>query len=200
MNEPHLFPNHNLSSWVPSRSDALTKSDFLFPTTDIDSLINDSTFTQTIGCSNSSQNLSCINTCGNVTNLFSSWPNFYSCSWYPALAEALSDPNLNNTQVAGLDAKGISGNDSSFPTNISNTIATCLNDYCQSSPDCLAIDTFRSCSLDNLLSSNGSSQELNRTSAFICMSKNVCSTTASINPDIGGLGVNSFLRCFYCMI
>lgn len=185
--------NHNWIASLPSWEDAHTMLDFLSPTENIDSLINKSAFTQTLGCSDGSQIVPCSETCGNVTAAFLNWPNFYSCSWYPTLAESLSDSNLNNTQVEVLNDKGFSSNQSNFPSNISNTIANCLSDYCLSSADCLGIDTLHSCSLNNLLSSNGSSSDLNRTSAIVCLRDSVCGSTASVNPDIGGLGVSFLL-------
>lgn len=178
----------------PSLIGTVQNLDFLFPTTNIDILINNASFTQTIGCSNGDKNVSCVDTCGNVSEIFSSWPNFYSCSWYPALSEALDDSNLNATEAQSLNHKGISSNGSNSPSVVSTSIASCLSDYCQSSPDCMDIDKYSSCSLDNLISSNGSSNELNRTSAIICLRDSVCGSTASVNPDIGGLGVCIFSR------
>ncbi|CZR60067.1 uncharacterized protein PAC_09962 [Phialocephala subalpina] len=198
MTSLNLTFDHNLSISLPPLSDAITKLDFLFPTASIDSLINNSTFTRTIGCSNSTPNVSCIDTCGNVSDVFSSWPNFYSCSWYPALAEALNGADLNVAQVEVLNAKCVSPNLSIVPSNISSTIATCLSDYCQSSPDCLGIDTYSSCSLDNLLSRDASG-DLNRTSAIVCLRDSVCGSTASVNPDIGGLGVILSLMIQYSL-
>lgn len=189
MGEVNFTFNHNLTIAWPTLLDAREKVDFLFPTAEIDTLINNASYTQTIGCFNRAQNESCINACGNVSEIFSSWPNFYTCSWYPALSEALNDSSLNASQVQALNDKGISSNGSNSPSIVSTSIASCLSDYCQSSPDCMDIDTHESCSFDNLISSNGSSNELNRTGAIICLRDSVCGSTASVNPDIGGLGV-----------
>jgi hypothetical protein len=184
---PSLFPNDTAAA----RSSAIVDLSFLSPNANISSLIVNSTFTSTLGCYNTSidpQNASCIQTCGNITDVFSSWPNFYTCSWYPALSEALNEnPNVMNAAVLG--NLGIYDNEEDLSSNISSSIATCLADYCQSSPQCLVLDSSNACSLTNLFYTSGSSRILNQSSAASCLRYGVCGTTDDVNPDIGGLGV-----------
>jgi len=186
----------SLSSIFPDdatlRQNAIVDLGFLSPNANASSLINNSTFANTLQCaiatSNDLQNASCVQTCGNITDLFSSWPNFYTCSWYPALSEALN-VNPNVSTGVSLDSLGIYSHQEELSSNISSSIATCLADYCQSSSQCQVLDSSKACSSTNLISVNGSSKTLNQSSAASCLRYGVCGTTDEVNPDIGGLGV-----------
>jgi hypothetical protein len=184
---PSIFPNDTASK----RYNAIVDLSFISSNVNVSSLIDNSTFTSTLGCyinSFDSQNASCIQICGNITDIFSSWPNFYTCSWYPALSEALNE-NPNVSTAASFGDLGVYGHEEDLSSNISFSIATCLADYCQSSPQCQVLDSNKSCSSTNLIYTSGSSQILNQSSAATCLRYGVCGTTDDVNPDIGGLGV-----------
>jgi hypothetical protein len=186
----------SLSSIFPDstvlRHNTIVDLSFLSPNANVSSLINNSTFTNTLQCaivtSDGLQNASCLQACGNITDLFSSWPNFYTCSWYPALSGFLTE-NPNVSTAASLETLGINGHQEDLTSNISSNIATCLADYCQSSPQCQLLDSSQACSSASLISVNGSSKTLNQSSAASCLRYGVCGTTDDVNPDIGGLGV-----------
>ncbi|KAN0103334.1 hypothetical protein V8E51_011647 [Hyaloscypha variabilis] len=189
----------SLSSIFPDdatlRQNAIVDLGFLSPNTNASSLIDNSTFANTLQCaiatSNGLQNASCVQTCGNITDLFSSWPNFYTCSWYPALSEALN-VNPNVSTGVSLGSLGIYSHQEELSSNISSSIATCLADYCQSSSQCQVLDSSKACSSTNLISVNGSSKTLNQSSAASCLRYGVCGTTDEVNPDIGGLGIAQY--------
>lgn len=185
-----------LEDALSKQSQAIIRADFLFPNPSLPTLLQNTNFTDSLQCVNSSQNgwvfgNSTIDEgCGSVEKIFASWPNFYTCSWYPSLSDALYESTMNSTEFDSLTKLGVSGNQQGLSANVSSSVANCLNDYCQSSSTCLALDHFYSCSLGSLLTTNGASQTLNRTSAFACLRDNVCATTTEVNPDIGGLGVS----------
>ncbi|KAG4440238.1 hypothetical protein IFR05_004257 [Cadophora sp. M221] len=185
-----------LQNGLSRQAEATTNFGFLFPNTSATSLINNPDFTASLHCSLESvesvepRNISCVEACSNPTIIFSNWPNFYTCSWYPTLSEALDAPDANSSSSNTLSSLGILSNQSTLSHSISSDIAACLSDYCESSDDCRKLDaTTQSCSLENLTIINGSSVVLNRTSAITCLRDNVCSSTGAVNPDIGGLGV-----------
>lgn len=186
-----------LSEASSERPQAIIREAFLFPTTPLPELLGNSTFIDSLDCmtassdGNSFQNISCAEGCGNVENIFANWPNFYTCSWYPSIADTLNVLSVNTLEVETLHSLGIVGSQQTLVTNISSDIANCLNDYCASSSTCQTLDSANHCSLESLLISNGSSQSLNRSSAVSCMRDSVCGTTTETNPDIGGLGVSS---------
>jgi len=195
---------YNLTASPAALQKVLVDLDFLhsFADADIPRLINNVSFTNSLGCKLESQYMipdytSCAEVCGNVSTIFSSWPNFYTCSWYPALSEALAGSSPNGTQVDTLENFGITANQQDLSGYISSTVANCLAEYCQSSADCQAAPGASSssqwCTLDNLLSTNGSTQMLNRTSVMSCLEYAICPSTLSVNPDIGGLGVSKIL-------
>lgn len=187
------MPLPPLSSIIPvinstTRYNAIEELGFLSPNANVSSLIDNSNFTSTLKCFENlddSQNVPCAQTCGNVTDIFRSWPNFYTCSWYPALSEALNE-NPNVSTAASLGALGIHAHQEDISSNISSSIASCLADYCQSSSQCQALDSQDACTLTNLLASSGI---LNQSTAATCLRYGVCGTTDDVNPDIGGLGV-----------
>jgi hypothetical protein len=183
---------------LSKESQALIREQFLFPTANLPDLLGNLNFTESLDCmanpsaSSLFSNISCTSACGSVEDIFANWPNFYTCSWYPSISDTLnnSDVNVTNSEVQTLNAIGIFGNQSALVTNISSSIANCLNDYCESSSTCLTLDHSNQCLLDNLLIGNGFSQRLNRSSAVACLRDSVCATTTDVNPDIGGLGVS----------
>lgn len=184
----------NLSNFNPfptpfTRNEAIADLAFLLDITDVPALIDNSNFTATLGCSDGDQNITCADSCTNVTSVFESWSNFYTCSWYPALSEALSDTNTSRIGAQSLEAFGIFGGQNELSSNTSITIATCLSDYCKSSSICLGLDTTNSCSMNTLIQTNSSSSTLDRVNAFKCVESSVCGSIVDANPDIGGLGV-----------
>jgi hypothetical protein len=174
--------------------EAIADLAFLLNVTDVPALINNSNFTATLGCSDGDQNITCTDACSNVTSVFENWSNFYTCSWYPALSEALSDTNTTRIGAQSLEAFGIYGGQNELSSNTSINIATCLSDYCQSSSICLGLDTTNSCSMDTLIQTNSSSSTLDRVNAFKCVQSSVCGSIVDVNPDIGGLGVSLSFR------
>jgi hypothetical protein len=165
--------------------------DFTQQVPDVAQLIGNLSFTNSLGCYNFSEGLLCNQACSDVTDILLNWPNFYTCSWYPSLSQTIDTANLTTSEVTTLGNLGILGAQQGLAENISSTIAHCLADYCQSSTECMSLDTDRYCSLENLLSTNGSTGTLNRVNAFSCMRVGVCSSTTDVNPDIGGLGVRT---------
>jgi len=172
-----------MRSWILS---------FLSPNANVSSLHTDnSTFTNTLGCSITSivpQNASCIQTCGILQTSSRVGQTFYPCSWYPALSEALTE-NPNKSTAALLGDLGIYDHEESFSSNISSSIATCLADYCQSSPQCQALDSNNNLFLDKSLLKQWFFKNMNPSNAATCLRYGVCGTTDDVNPDIGGLGV-----------
>jgi hypothetical protein len=193
----HLAPMNipTLASILPGttaadRYNAIVGLEFLSSSANISKLINNSNFTNSLGCSLDldEKNTSCIQVCGNVTDVFSSWPNFYTCSWYPTLSEALNEnPNVSSGSLLG--SLGIFDHEEDLSSNISSSIANCLADYCQSSSQCQVLDSTNACSLTDLVSTSGSYMTLNRSSAVNCLRYGVCGSIDNVNPDIGGLGV-----------
>lgn len=162
---------------------------FTKPHLNASSVINNSQFTESLGCFSGSNPVSCNETCGNVTAMLLNWPNFYTCSWYPSVSQTLDIFNVTEDEVAKLDTLGIFGKQQDLANNISSTAAHCLEDYCQSSKECMDLDIGQSCSLEKLINSNGSNAILDQGNAFECMLAGICSSTSDVNPDIGGLGV-----------
>jgi hypothetical protein len=156
-------------------------------------LINNSEFIGSLECSikYGAENISCTESCGTVNHIFNDWPNFYTCSWYPELSNALDHSNLDGPNLESLARLGISGNQREFSNNISVTIANCLSDFCRSSStDCPRLDHSNSCALENLITVNGSSGTLSANSAITCLQDGVCGSDLDVNPDIGGMGVS----------
>lgn len=184
-----------LEDALSKQSQATIRAEFLFPSPSLATLLQNTSFTDSLQCMNSSQNgyifaNSTIDEgCGSVETIFASWSNFYTCSWYPSLSDTLYESAVNSTEFNTLTKLGVTESQQGLSDNVSSSVASCLNDYCQSSSTCLALDRFHSCSLESLLTIKNSSQTLNRTSAFACLRDNVCATTTEVNPDIGGLGV-----------
>lgn len=182
-----LFP----ITTVSDRHKAIVDLSFLSPDANASNLIENGTFTNTLECFLTyipPKNTSCLHTCENITEIFSSWPNFYTCSWYPSLSAALNEnPNVSTGGLLG--EVGIYSHEETLSSNVSSSIATCLADYCQSSPQCQKLDSANACSLTNLFYVSGSSRILNQSSAATCLRYGVCGTTDDVNPDIGGLGV-----------
>ena len=153
---------------------------------------NDSSFIDSLWCSDDHYNISCVEACGDVQGIFHNWPNFYTCSWYPSISTALGESTKSGQWVDSADSlgkKGIYGDQQALSINISFAVANCLTDYCQWSSDCRSLDFLHSCSLERLMPSNGSAQTLNHANAVTCLKDGVCSSTSDVNPDIGGLGV-----------
>ncbi|KAH7393398.1 hypothetical protein BKA64DRAFT_86424 [Cadophora sp. MPI-SDFR-AT-0126] len=195
-----------LQDTLSREAEAVTNLNFLFPNASVTSLISDPDFTSSLLCSLESRdsvnprNISCVQACSDPSIIFSNWPNFYTCSWYPSLSGALDRPDVSLPAKATFSNLGILPDQLNLSSSISSDIASCLSDYCASSNDCRNLDaTSRSCSLENLVSLNGTLKTLNRTNAIICLRDNVCSTTGAVNPDIGGVGVMSSLLVQYTL-
>ncbi|KAH7321728.1 hypothetical protein BKA65DRAFT_87576 [Rhexocercosporidium sp. MPI-PUGE-AT-0058] len=185
-----------LQDALSREAEATTNFGFLFPNASVTSLISNADFTASLHCSLETaestipKNISCIEACSNPALIFSNWSNFYTCSWYPTLSEALDAPDVSTSATDTFSSLGILPNQSILSHSISSDIATCLSDYCKSSDDCRKLDSkSQSCSLENLVVVNGSLVTLSRTNAITCLHDSVCSSTGAVNPDIGGLGV-----------
>ena len=187
-----------LQDALSREAEAVTALGFLFPNTSVTDLIGNSNFTTSLHCSLKTLdslnqvNVSCFEACSDPAIIFSTWPNFHTCSWYPSLSEALDGPFVSLSTKEAFSTLGILPNQSNLSLSVSSDIASCLSDYCASSEDCRKLDaTSRSCSLENLVTTNGTLSTLNRTSAIMCLRDNVCSSTGAVNADIGGVGVRS---------
>lgn len=150
------------------------------------------------GCDQGNGTLNCTASCLDKSVIFDSLDNLHNCMMYPAVAEAYAEGNLTANTTAIMEdfaiQKSIKGSQPSL--DIINTIQPCLLDYCATLNGC-HYDSHASINSGDPSVSNGSyyypvldrrfQYDVSYSDVFdICIF-----LPASVNPDIGGIGVRS---------
>ena len=146
------------------------------------------------GCTQDSGIQNCTASCQDQNQVFGSLDTLHNCMVYPTIADLYARSNLSNASLAEYYNIQQSKAGTGVSENITNTILTCLRDYCtQTLAGSGCIDY-----LDRL---GNTSSPLNLTSTFYIWSENyyeygdyyrfdLCPyIPKSLNPDIGGIGV-----------
>ena len=144
-------------------------------------------------CNQSDGTSNCTAACLNSTQMFSSLETLHNCALFPLLSVRLANGTLSTDARSLAEKLKIepSSDHSSLPSNISNTIQTCLLDSCHNNTDCAK-------TLNPIHGSNRGFDPNNLTGIlFIDSYFPLCSPIpAHINADVGGIGVRSKLCCF----
>ena len=178
----------NMSSSVFSFQDALS----LTPRTSDYNSITPYLFHS--GCSQDDGTQNCTASCQNSSKVFASLDTLHNCMVYPTVADLYARDNLSNASLAGYYNIQKSRVKSDLYNNITNTITSCLVDYC-------TITLNGSGCKERLSGTSPESSPSNITSTLYVYRESYgydgsaidfCDyVPKSFNPDIGGIGVRS---------
>ena len=131
-------------------------------------------------CTQSDGTQNCTAVClNNKTQMFGNLETLHNCAMYPSISIHIANKSLTTRALhLAEELKIESSNTSSLPSNIFNTIQTCLLDSCKNNPDC-----------NNKLDTTYGSNPNHGPDSIIYLA--LCSSIpAYVTADVAGIGVN----------